>query len=161
VSANAYELRLLDESATAALAAQFADAVRIQKPRSLIYLYGDLGAGKSSFARACLRSLGVQGAIKSPTYTLIESYQVGELTFLHMDLYRIADPFELDYLGLDTLLSDAVLSLIEWPQRGVGMLPTADLEFHFSYDEADANARRVRIVARSALGHQLQADFLA
>jgi tRNA threonylcarbamoyladenosine biosynthesis protein TsaE len=159
MTTNALDVHLHDESYTAALAARFATSVSQHSERTLVYLYGDLGAGKSSFARACLRGLGVAGAIKSPTYTLIESYQVDTQSFVHMDLYRIADPLELDYLGMDTLLNDALLSLIEWPQRGAGVLPTADLEFHFRYDDDDAGARRVHIIPRTALGHRLQADL--
>lgn len=106
---------------------------------AVVHLQGDLGAGKTSLARAFLRALGVQGAIKSPTYTLIERYPLfsdrpsdrpgdepaGEA--VHLDLYRIADSAELDFLGLDELAGSARLWLVEWPERGGRALPSADL----------------------------------
>ncbi|HUH91219.1 MAG TPA: tRNA (adenosine(37)-N6)-threonylcarbamoyltransferase complex ATPase subunit type 1 TsaE [Lysobacter sp.] len=95
-------------------------------PRAVVHLQGDLGAGKSTLARALLRALGVQGAIRSPTYTLVERYPLatgGEAW--HLDLYRIGDPGELEYLGLDT--DEVTLWLVEWPERGHGSLPAADL----------------------------------
>ncbi|HEU4774424.1 MAG TPA: tRNA (adenosine(37)-N6)-threonylcarbamoyltransferase complex ATPase subunit type 1 TsaE [Lysobacter sp.] len=95
-------------------------------PRAVVHLQGDLGAGKSTLARALLRELGVQGAIRSPTYTLVERYPLatgGEAW--HLDLYRIGDPGELEYLGLDT--DDVTLWLVEWPERGLGSLPAPDL----------------------------------
>lgn len=96
--------------------------------RAVLHLQGELGAGKSTLARALLRALGVQGAIRSPTYTLIERYPLadgGEA--VHLDLYRIAHAAELDFLGLDELAAQATLWLIEWPERGAGALPPADL----------------------------------
>jgi tRNA threonylcarbamoyladenosine biosynthesis protein TsaE len=99
----------------------------------VLYLHGDLGAGKSTLARALLRALGVRGAIRSPTYTLIERYPLavgqGGATeeAVHLDLYRIAAAAELDFLGLDDLAAQAVLWLVEWPERGGHALPPADL----------------------------------
>jgi tRNA threonylcarbamoyladenosine biosynthesis protein TsaE len=101
--------------------------------RAVLYLHGDLGAGKSTLARAMLRALGVQGAIRSPTYTLIERYALaagkGEEMdeAVHLDLYRIAATAELEFLGLDDLAAQAALWLIEWPERGGSALPPADL----------------------------------
>lgn len=95
-------------------------------PRAVVHLQGDLGAGKSTLARALLRELGVHGAIRSPTYTLVERYPLstgGEAW--HLDLYRIGDPGELEYLGLDT--DEVTLWLVEWPERGHGSLPAPDL----------------------------------
>lgn len=91
-----------------------------------MHLHGDLGAGKSTLARAWLRARGVTGPVRSPTYTLVERYPLpagGEA--LHLDLYRIGDAAELDFLGLDDI--DPVLWLVEWPERGAGALPQADL----------------------------------
>ncbi len=114
---------LPDPAATDALAAGFA---RTRPDSSIIHLQGDLGAGKSSFARAFLRTLGVTGAIRSPTYTLVERYPLDDgREALHLDLYRIGDPGELEFLGIDPEL--AALWLIEWPERGIGALPSPDL----------------------------------
>lgn len=93
---------------------------------AVVHLRGDLGAGKSTLARAWLRALGVQGPVRSPTYTLVERYPLaagGEA--LHLDLYRIGDPGELEFLGLDG--ADVALWLVEWPERGGASLPAADL----------------------------------
>ena len=111
--------------------------------RAVLYLHGDLGAGKSSLARAMLRALGVHGAIRSPTYTLIERYILDSSSLdrsrlgsgqggaadeaVHLDLYRIAATAELEFLGLDDLAAQAALWLIEWPERGGDALPPADL----------------------------------
>lgn len=114
----------------------------------IVHLHGDLGAGKSTLARALLRALGVQGAIRSPTYTLVERYPLddgGEAW--HLDLYRIGDAGELEYLGLDG--GEAVLWLIEWPERGLGWLPAPDLRIDLAQDGA---GRQVRLNAASAGG---------
>ena len=92
----------------------------------VIYLVGPLGAGKTTFARALLTTLGVGSRVKSPTYSLIESYNVGTLGIQHIDLYRIADPEEIEWLGLRDF-ADPQLWLIEWPERAAGELPAPDL----------------------------------
>ncbi|TZF90169.1 tRNA (adenosine(37)-N6)-threonylcarbamoyltransferase complex ATPase subunit type 1 TsaE [Cognatilysobacter lacus] len=116
------KLELEDAAATDALG----DALARTRPaHAVVHLVGDLGAGKSSLARAMLRSLGVAGAIRSPTYTLVERYPVPGGDAVHFDLYRIGDPGELDYLGVD--VEGVVLWLVEWPERGAGALPPADL----------------------------------
>jgi len=113
---------LPDSEATEALGRVLAST---RLPRAVVYLQGDLGAGKSTLARALLRDLGVQGAIRSPTYTLVERYPLPDGEAWHLDLYRIAGAGELDFLGLDG--DEASLWLVEWPERGAGGLPAADL----------------------------------
>lgn len=115
-------IHLADEAATIALAGALA---RRLPARAVVWLHGDLGAGKSTLARAMLRALGVQGAIRSPTYTLVERYAIAAGDALHLDLYRIGDAGELEFLGLDA--DDGRLWLVEWPERGAGALPPADL----------------------------------
>lgn len=121
---------LADADATAQLGARLA---RHLPPRAVVHLLGDLGAGKSTLARALLRALGVEGTIRSPTYTLVEQYPLpaGGLA-VHLDLYRIGDPGELEFLGLDP--AEARLWLVEWPQRGAGALPAADLALALAID---------------------------
>ena len=131
------ELWLPDADATDALGARLA----LTRPaQAVVHLHGDLGAGKSTIARALLRALGVQGAIRSPTYTLVERYPLpdgGEAW--HLDLYRIADPGELEFLGLDG--AEVRLWLVEWPERGVGALPAPDLTVELSMRGAGRIAR--------------------
>jgi tRNA threonylcarbamoyladenosine biosynthesis protein TsaE len=116
---------------------------------AVIYLHGDLGAGKSTLARALLRALGVTGAIRSPTYTLVERYPLRDGgDALHLDLYRIAGAGELEFLGLDAV--DAVLWLIEWPERGNGALPPVDLTLDLAVEGA---SRSVIVSAGSSAGH--------
>ncbi|WP_266168048.1 tRNA (adenosine(37)-N6)-threonylcarbamoyltransferase complex ATPase subunit type 1 TsaE [Dyella subtropica] len=137
---------LADEAATDVLAAQLATVL---DEGLVIYLHGDLGAGKTSFARALLRALGVGERIKSPTYSLVESYQVGGRAAWHLDLYRIADPGELEWLGLDALSDPQALVMVEWPERGAGALPAADLVVDLAYAGL---GRRASITARSPRG---------
>jgi len=93
----------------------------------LIFLEGDLGAGKTTLARGFLRGLGHRGAVKSPTYTLIEPYRIGDRRIYHLDLYRVSDAGELEYLGLREMLEEDAVLLIEWAERGEGWLPEPDL----------------------------------
>ena len=99
----------------------------------VIWLEGDLGAGKTTFARGLIHALGYKGRVKSPTYGLLEHYQLDSLQVLHMDLYRISDPGELEFLGIEDLLDDRTILLIEWPDRGRGWIPDPDYIFEFSY----------------------------
>lgn len=130
------EIRLPDaESQTA-----FGTALAAHLPEQLvIYLRGDLGTGKTTLARGILRGLGHRGAARSPTYTLIEPYEIGAIRVFHLDLYRLADPEELEYLGLRDLLAETALWLVEWPERGAGLLPAPDLTIAIdSLDEGRA-----------------------
>ncbi|MEO6170117.1 MAG: tRNA (adenosine(37)-N6)-threonylcarbamoyltransferase complex ATPase subunit type 1 TsaE, partial [Lysobacter sp.] len=121
---------------------------RSRPPQAVMYLQGDLGAGKSTLARALLRELGVQGAIRSPTYTLVERYPLadgGEAW--HLDLYRIADPEELEYLGLDS--GEVTLWLVEWAERGRGGLPAPDLAVQLEWN---GGGRRAQLTAATEAG---------
>ena len=138
-------LDLADAEATETLGRALA---RTRPPSAMVFLHGDLGAGKSTLARALLRALGVRGAIRSPTYTLVEQYPLAAGgTALHLDLYRIGDPGELEFLGLDG--SDIRLWLVEWPERGQGALPASDLDIELA---VEGTGRRCLLRPRSAVG---------
>jgi len=110
----------------------------------VIWLEGDLGAGKTTFARGLIHALGYSGRVKSPTYGLLEHYQLDKLQVLHMDLYRISDPAEIEFLGVDDLLDGRTILLIEWPDKGGEWLPRPDFIFGFGYAEP---GRRLRVTA--------------
>lgn len=95
--------------------------------KALVFLHGDLGAGKTTLVRGLLRAAGVTGAIKSPTYAVIEEYSVSERKIFHFDLYRLADAEELEWIGIDDYLNQNALCLIEWSCKGKGVLPKADV----------------------------------
>ena len=99
----------------------------------VIWLEGDLGAGKTAFTRGLIHALGYKGRVKSPTYGLLEHYQLASLKVLHMDLYRISDPDELEFLGVEDLLDEQTVLLIEWPDKGGSWLPKPHFKFKFSY----------------------------
>jgi tRNA threonylcarbamoyladenosine biosynthesis protein TsaE len=120
------KIKLADAAATEALGAVIARILR-QRTAAVIYLEGDLGAGKTTLARGLLRELGVEGPIRSPTYTLLEPYHVAGREVLHMDLYRLNDANELHNLGLADFPPDRCLWLVEWPQRGGDVLSKADV----------------------------------
>lgn len=139
------EYFLPDTEATEALGRTLANT---RPTRAVVHLQGDLGAGKSTLARAMLRALGVTGAIRSPTYTLVERYPLaGGGEALHLDLYRIGDAGELEFLGLDD--ADAALWLIEWPERGGAHLPAPDLLIALALQDT---GRHVELKPCSATG---------
>lgn len=121
-----------DETAMVALGEQFGRAF-IRHPDALrVHLLGDLGAGKTTLTRGILRAFGHAGAVKSPTYTLVEAYEFAARTVYHFDLYRLGDAEELEYMGIRDYFSANTLCLIEWPARGEGVLPAPDLVIDIS-----------------------------
>ncbi|MDQ2069395.1 tRNA (adenosine(37)-N6)-threonylcarbamoyltransferase complex ATPase subunit type 1 TsaE [Natronospira bacteriovora] len=128
---------LPDESATGDLGRDLAAALTadasVPGQGAVIYLHGSLGAGKTSLARALLRALGETGPVRSPTYTLMEPYEVAGLTVWHMDLYRLGDPEELEFLGIRELDTASAVMLVEWPENGAGLLPSADLSIRLTH----------------------------
>ncbi len=131
---------------TEAFAARIALAVTA--PCS-IALQGDLGAGKTTFARGFLHALGHQGKVKSPTYTILEPYQMGDITVNHFDLYRLVDPEELELIGAHEMFADDSINLIEWPEQGAGWLPEMDLWLKIEHLE---DGRRLCVSATSSRG---------
>jgi tRNA threonylcarbamoyladenosine biosynthesis protein TsaE len=99
----------------------------------VIWLDGDLGTGKTAFARAFIHALGYKGRVKSPTFGILEHYQLQSLQVLHLDLYRIGDPDELEFLGISDLLDERTVLLVEWPDKGGHWLPEPDFLFKFEY----------------------------
>lgn len=141
---------LADETATLRYAARLAQTLPAHAPL-VLYLHGDLGAGKTTIARGVLQALGERGAVRSPTYALMAEYEPRSgLRVLHLDLYRLSDPDELHALGLADHLPDSRLWLVEWPERGTGGgLPPPDAHL---YLEPEAGGRRVRLVATTTPG---------
>lgn len=124
-------LDLSDLAATERLGAALAALLQTRRG-GVVTLHGNLGAGKTTLARACLRALGATGAIKSPTYTLVEPYTLGATRILHMDLYRLSEPEELYGLGVFDEPPSHAWWLVEWPEKGGALLPPATLEVHLS-----------------------------
>lgn len=142
-------MALPDEAATIALARRLAPALF---DGGVVYLRGELGAGKTTFARALLQAMGVGERVKSPTYSLLERYSVNGHDAFHLDLYRIADAGELEWLGLDELDAPETIVLIEWPERGRGALPKPDLDITL---EHAGQGRSACLSAGSARGSNL------
>jgi len=118
----------------------------------VVYLQGNLGTGKTTLVRGVLRGLGHVGSVRSPTYTLLEPYELGRMTLYHLDLYRLGDPEELEFLGLRDLLNDESVLLVEWPERGEGVLPPPDLRIQIDYAD---EARVLELVAARRRGEEL------
>ncbi|MDZ7789439.1 MAG: tRNA (adenosine(37)-N6)-threonylcarbamoyltransferase complex ATPase subunit type 1 TsaE [Xanthomonadales bacterium] len=129
-----------DEAATMALGPELA---QMFSAGGVVYLSGDLGAGKTTLVRGLLRALGFKGRVKSPSYGLIESYVVDGNEIHHLDLYRLGHGEEIAYLGLEDLMSEGSLLLVEWPERGKGWLPAAD--WHIRMDDRPGGGRRIVI----------------
>uniref|UniRef100_Q0HR38 tRNA threonylcarbamoyladenosine biosynthesis protein TsaE n=1 Tax=Shewanella sp. (strain MR-7) TaxID=60481 RepID=Q0HR38_SHESR len=143
--------QLNNEDETIALGQKLAR--HIQAPLTL-YLTGDLGAGKTTLSRGLIQGLGHKGAVKSPTYTLVEPYELDGVEVYHFDLYRLNDPEELEFMGIRDYFTDSSLCIVEWPDKGHGLLPDADIHLHLNY----VNQRReIQIRALTESGKKLLA----
>ena len=124
----------------------------------VIYLNGDLGAGKTTLTRSIVRAFGHLGNVKSPTYTLVEEYNLPPYALYHFDLYRLADPEELEFMGIRDYFRPQTLCLLEWASRGEGMIPQADLIIQIDYAE---QGRNIQLLPQTEMGKAVFADFSA
>lgn len=123
------------------------------KFKCVIYLKGDLGAGKTMLARGFLRGMNYFQVVKSPTYTIVEPYIIGDMTIYHFDLYRLTSAEELAYIGARDYFGEDAICLIEWPEYGEGFVPTPDVECFFEHDVTCVARRMVSLHAHTALGY--------
>ena len=144
------QFQLADETATMALGAALAAVLR---PGVCIYLSGDLGAGKTTLIRGLLRALGVQGRVKSPTYTLVELYVISTLNLYHFDFYRFHDPEEWNEAGFRDLFNGTNICLVEWPEKAGSLLPPPDLRV--SLGPTPAMGRTASVEAQTPIGRTL------
>lgn len=144
-----YTFQILDEPSQLNFGAHLA---KFCPPGVILFLCGDLGAGKTTFARGFLRGLGYEGKVKSPTYALVEEYVIKTQHIVHVDLYRLENEIQVDELSLHDILHPESICLIEWPERAQEKLPKADLT---CYIAPRFNGREIRIVAHTAKGQQL------
>ena len=139
-------LYLADEDAMTAFGARIAQTTQ---GHGLIFLEGNLGMGKTTLSRGIIRGLGHVGAVKSPTFTLVEPYEIGDIRAFHFDLYRLVDPEELEFLGIRDYFEDDALCLIEWPDKGAGFLPKPDLTITISPQDS---GRSLKILSQGPRG---------
>nr|WP_189657023.1 tRNA (adenosine(37)-N6)-threonylcarbamoyltransferase complex ATPase subunit type 1 TsaE [Pseudomonas sp. BW16M2] len=137
---------LADEPATVAFGAKLAE---VTQGHGVIFLEGDLGAGKTTLSRGLIRGLGHEGPVKSPTFTVVEPYEIGDIRAFHFDLYRLVDPEELEYLGIRDYFEGDALCLFEWPDKGAGVLPKPDLTITIS---PQAGGRSLNLSPQGARG---------
>lgn len=141
---------LADSDATEAFGGALA---RCCPPGTVIFLHGQLGAGKTTLVRGFLRALDYHGAVKSPTYTLVEPYEFAACRVNHFDLYRLGDPEELEYLGIRDYFDEGSISLVEWPEQGAGLLPQPCIEIHIEYR---SGGRLLRMVSNGDAAERLR-----
>lgn len=125
---------LIDEAATLAAGYELGQLMKSVDDSLCIYLQGDLGAGKTTLTRGILQAFGYVGSVKSPTYTLVETYQFAERILHHFDLYRLKDPEELEFMGIRDYFTGNTICLVEWPEQGKHYLPTADVILKLEYE---------------------------
>lgn len=142
----AEEYWLVDEAATLAAGKAFSKQLT---PGITVYLQGQLGAGKTTFTKGVLRGLGHSGSVKSPTYTLVEPYETLSVAFYHFDLYRLGDAEELDYIGIRDYFDAESICLIEWPEKGQGFLPEANLWVELQAEAGETGTIGRRLTIRS------------
>jgi tRNA threonylcarbamoyladenosine biosynthesis protein TsaE len=152
VSAGSVAFHLDGEEAMVA----FGQRLGALLPAGIVYLSGDLGAGKTTLSRGILRARGHQGAVKSPTFTLVEPYELAAGPVYHFDLYRLADGEELEYLGIRDYFRDDALCLVEWPEKGGDYLPDPDLDIHLA---VEGRGRRLVIMPASDAGRRVLAGL--
>ncbi|KMT64409.1 tRNA (adenosine(37)-N6)-threonylcarbamoyltransferase complex ATPase subunit type 1 TsaE [Catenovulum maritimum] len=140
---------LSDADATVNLGNQLAKAI---EKSSVIHLIGDLGAGKTTLSRGIIQGLGFVGNVKSPTYTLVEPYELTDVQIYHFDLYRLADPEELEFMGIRDYFNNGSILLIEWPEKAGDLLPDADLLINMQYEN---DQRSANIQAYTELGRRI------
>ena len=139
-------LYLADEQAMSDFGTRIA---RVTQGHGLIFLVGNLGMGKTTLSRGIIRGLGHVGAVKIPTFTLVEPYEIGDIRAFHFDLYRLVDPEELEFLGIRDYFDDDALCLIEWPVKGAGFLPKPDLTITISPQDS---GRSLNILSQGSRG---------
>jgi tRNA threonylcarbamoyladenosine biosynthesis protein TsaE len=150
---NGLQINLPDLLSTEALASSLANALI---PGLTIYLHGNLGAGKTTLVRAMLVALGHIGAIKSPTYSLVELYNLQDLELYHFDLYRLADPSELEYMGIRDYITPTAVCMFEWADKGIGHIPFADIEIKLEFMQ---QGRKAIFSANSNQGIEVLQDM--
>ncbi len=144
-----FQLQAHGEDSMVAAGMQFGKVLNADIKGATVFLQGDLGMGKTTFTRGVMRHFGHQGATKSPTYTLVEPYQFEQQKLHHFDLYRLGHPEELEYLGIRDYFDGAAINLIEWPDKGLGFLPEADVVLTIHSLE---RGRQLNFVAKTSLG---------
>ena len=147
------ELTLQDESQTLALGQRLASLLR---GGGVLYLQGDLGAGKTTLSRGIIQALGHSGAVKSPTYTLVEPYELADLKVFHFDLYRLADPEELEFIGIRDYVEPGAVCIVELPDRGADLIPSPDLSLTL---EKDGKGRKITMMGRSPAGQTMLGEL--